>query len=121
MALRIEVGKSREGALNSVDAGNGISMTKVIVYPVLKSVDTMSEIAHLDCHDSSLFSTELIKFLSLNTSVEAVDKLESQSLILSESMEHIIKYTIQASKAVSSVGNKGDELKKVAESLKKRV
>ena len=73
MGLILEVNKPREGALNSFEAGNGISISKVIFYSVLKLLDTMSEISALDYRDSPVVSTELVKFLSLNTSVEAVD------------------------------------------------
>ena len=54
-------------------------MAKFIFYSVLKSLDVMGEIQTVDYRDSPVVSAELVKFLSLNTSVEAVDKLEEQS------------------------------------------
>ena len=121
MALINEVGKPREGSLNSFEAGNGISMAKVIFYSVLQALDTMSDIAAVDYRDSPVVSTELVKFLSLNTSVEAVDKLEEQSTELSSNMSQLTKDMIATTKSVGSVGNKTDELKKVVESLRKRI
>ena len=81
----------------------------------------MSEIQALDYRDSPVVSTELVKFLSLNTSVEAVDRLEEQSESLVENVKQITKDMVQASSAVSSVGNKGDELKRAVNSTRKRV
>ena len=121
MALILEVGKPREGSLNSFEAGDSSSMAKVIFYSVLKSLDTMNEIAALDYRDSPIVSTELVKFLSLNTSVEAVDRLESQSSTLKDDMKQMTKDVTTATRAAHSVGNKGDELKKVVDSLKKRI
>ena len=74
-ALINEVSKPREGALNSFEAGDGISMSKVIFFSVLKSFDMMSEIAAVKYPGSLVISTELGKFMFLNTSVKAVDKL----------------------------------------------
>ena len=87
----------------------------------MKSLDVISEIKALDYRDSPVVSTELIKFLSLNTSVEVVDRLEAQSESLVENVKQITKDMVLASKAVSSVGNKGDELKRAVDSIRKRV
>ena len=81
----------------------------------------MIDIQVLDYRDSPVVSAELVKFLSLNNSVEAVDRLEEQSESLVENVKQITKDMVQASKAVSSVGNKGDELKRAVDSIRKRV
>ena len=121
MALINEVGKPREGALNSFEAGNAISMAKVVFFSVLQSLDKMNDIAAMDYRDSPVVSTELVKFLSLNTSVEAVDKLEEKASDLSSSISTLTKDLAANTKSVSSVGNRADELKKIVESLRKRV
>ena len=77
MALVVEVRKSREGALGYFEAEGGIYMADVIFYAVLKSLDTMSEMLALGYRDLPFVFTELVKFLSLNASVEAVEKLET--------------------------------------------
>ena len=91
MALITEVGKPREGALNSFEAGDGVSMSKVIFFSVLRAIDVMSEISALDYRDSPIVSTELVKFLSLNTAVEAVDKLDSKTTELTTDIKQINK------------------------------
>ena len=96
-------------------------MSKVVFHAVLKSLDTMSEIAELDYRDSPVVSTELVKFLYLNTSVEAVDRLESVTGELSDSVSDISKSFASQAKTIQSVGNKHDELKKTVEGMKKRL
>ena len=70
MVLIAEVGKPREGGLNSIEAGDSVSMAKVIFHLVLKSVDVMAEIFAVNYLNSPVVSAKLVKFLSLNTSVK---------------------------------------------------
>ena len=121
VALILEVGKSREGALNSFEAGDAKSMAKVIFYAVLKSLDVMGDIQAVDYRDSPVVSTELVKFLSLNTAVDSVDRLEETAEQLVEDVRQISTDVRLATKSVSSVGNKGDELKKAVDAIRKRV
>ena len=121
MALITEVGKPREGALNSFEAGDIVSMAKVIFHSVLKSLDVMAEIAAVDYRDSPVVSTELVKFLSLNTSVETVDKLEILTGELSVNVKDITKEPGANTKLLYSVGNKQEELRKVVEGLRQRI
>ena len=111
MALITEVGKPREGALHSFKAGDGVSMSKVIFYSVLKSLDAMAEIAAVDYRDSPVVSTKLVKFLSLNTSVEKIDKLDILTGELSITVKDISKEFATNAKSLHSVGNKQDEIK----------
>ena len=120
-ALITEISKSREGALQSFEAGDSDAIAKVIFYAVLQSLDAMAVISALDYRDSPLVSSEHVKFLSLNTSVEAVDKLQTQSEELSSSVKQLTRDVSGATKTIGSVGNKADELKKLVEALKRRV
>ena len=106
MALITEVGKPREGALNSFKAGDSVSIAKVIFHSVLKSLDIMAEIAAVDYRNSPVVSTELVKFLSLNTSVETVDKLEILTGELLVNVKDITKELGANTKLLYSVGNK---------------
>ena len=121
MALILEIAKPREGALNSFEARDSISIAKVVFHSVLKSLDEMQKISSVDFRDSIVVSTELVKFLSLNTSFEAVEKLEIQNSSITGDLKQFSKYLQGVSKTTSSVGNKTDELKKVVEMLKKRI
>ena len=120
-ALIKEVNKPREGALNSFEAGNALSMSKVVFYSVLQSLDVMTDIAAVDYCDSPIVSTELVKFLSLNTAIDAVDKLEEKSADYAINIKQLNKDSNTTKTAVNSVGNRTDELKKVVENINKRV
>ena len=63
MTLVTKVGKFREGGLNSFEVGDNISMAKVILHAVLKSLDTLNEISALEYRDFPFISNELVKFL----------------------------------------------------------
>ena len=121
MALIAEVGRPREGALHSFSAGDGISMAKVIFYLVLRSLDVTSKTAAVDYRDSPVVSTKLVKFLPLNTSVEAVDKLETITGELSDSVTDMTKSVTAQEKSLHSVGNKHDELKKTVDGMLRRL
>ena len=120
-ALIMEVVKPREGALNSFQAGDAIAMSKVIFYANLQSLDAMGKIAADDYRDSPVVSSELVKFLSLNTNVEAVDKIEAQSAELNGVVKQLNKDVTSTTKSMASIGNKADELKKVVEGLRRRI
>ena len=81
----------------------------------------MGDIQAVDYRDSPVVSTELAKFLSLNTAVDAVDRLDETSEKLVEDVKQISTDLKLATKSVSSVGNKGDELKKAVDAIRKRV
>ena len=81
----------------------------------------MSEISALDYRDSPIVSTELVKFLSLNTAVEAVDKLETKTTDLAANIKQVTKDLTGAQKSIMSVANKNDELKKTVNALQKRI
>ena len=65
MALVVKVGKTGDGALRSFEAADGISMAKVILDAVLKSLDTISKISALDYIYFPAVSVELVKLLPL--------------------------------------------------------
>ena len=81
----------------------------------------MSDIQAVDYRDSPVVSTELVKFLSLNTAVDSVDRLEVQSEMLVDEVKQISTDLKQAVKIAGVVGNKGDELKKAVDAIRKRV
>ena len=59
--------------------------------------------------------------MSLNTVVEAVDKLETKTSDLAVNIKQVTKDLTGAQKSIMSVGNKNDELKKTVNALQKRI
>ena len=66
-------------------------------------------------------STELVKSLSMNTSVEAVDKLVEQSAEWKTAFGDMSREVRGAATTSSTVGNKCDQLKHEIAELKKRL
>ena len=96
-------------------------MSKVVFYSVLQSLDAMTEIAALDYRDPHVVSIELVKFMSLNTAIDSVNKLEEQSTEYTTNLKQLNKDNNTTKTAINSVGNKADELKNVIENIKKRI
>ena len=106
--------KPRRGTLNLFSAGDSQQISAVIFYAVLQSLDKMCEIKNLNFKDHPSVNAELVKFLSLNTSVEAVDKLQLDYVELS-------KNTTATCKSLNTLGNKLDTSSSLLADLKKRV
>lgn len=96
-------------------------MAKAIFYSILQSLDVMSEIAAVDYRDLPVVSTKLIKFLSLDTQVEAVDKLEVATGKLSDSIKEITKTVVAQVRSLHSARNKYNKMKKGVYAMRHRV
>ena len=66
-------------------------------------------------------STELVKFLSLNTAIESVDRLEAQTTEHHTAIKLLTKESNIAKTAVNTVGNRADEFKKTLNDVMKRL
>ena len=73
---------------------------------MLQSLDKMVEIWDLEFKNPPVVSTELVKLLSLNTSVEAVDKLKDSTKTLIDHIKDLKKETCLNTKSTSNLGHK---------------
>ena len=99
-------------------SGDAISMAKVVFYSVLCSLDVMSEISAVDYSNLPVVSTEPVKFLLLNTQVEAVDKLEEKTGELSDFFRKIIRTVANNVMGAHTAENKHDKLKKAEDTMR---
>ena len=81
----------------------------------------MSNILSQNYKDAPAVSTELVKFLSINTSGEAVDTLIVQGKDLKLNMSELTKKFSMAAKEVGTAGNKLDKVTNEISGLKKRM
>jgi FtsZ-binding cell division protein ZapB len=65
--------------------------------------------------------TELVKFLAINTSFEAVEKLVTQTKVLQCEVCEMKKQVAALVKSAASSANKADEIRKQGEALSKRI
>ena len=120
-ALIQDVGVPMRGVMNSFQAGAAQSINQVIFYATLRSLDRMALILSKSYRDAPAVSTELVKFLSMNTSVEAVDKLVDQSRDFQTTITTMTKTVASVSKDSGTIGNNVDKLKHEITELKKRL
>jgi capsule polysaccharide export protein KpsE/RkpR len=74
----------------------------------------MGEYKRLNFKNHPSISTELVKFLAINTSFEAIEKLTAKVAALETETSDAKKQLSAAVKAVSSAGNRADEAKKLS-------
>ena len=116
-----EIGIPRRGAMNAFQAGDAQEINQIIFYAVLRSLDKMTEVVKQNYKDAPAVSTELVKFLSMNTSVEAVDRLVEQSAEWRIAFGDTSRKVQGASTTSATVGNRCDQLKNEVAELKKRL
>ena len=107
--------------MNSFKAGDAQQVNGVISYAVLRSLDRMALILAKNFKDAPAVSTELVNFLSMNASVEAVDKLTDQTAGFHSSIVELTKSMTSVRKDSGTVGNKVDKLNSELTDLKKRL
>jgi hypothetical protein len=123
LAKRIldEIGTPRYGIQASFQVGDSTQICQQIFWSVLRSHDVMTEFKRLNFKNHPSIATELVKFLAINTSFEAIDKLTTKSSYLEIEVLDYKKQIAAAVKAAASSANKADEAKKLSDLLTKRL
>jgi hypothetical protein len=116
-----ELSVPRNGAKNSFKAGRNQQVCERVFGAVLKSHDVMARYKRYGYKNDSSISSELVKFLAVNTGFEAIDVLTSKVASMEHTLKELDKEVKIASKSASSSANKADEVKKLIDSLIKRV
>ena len=80
----------------------------------------MVEISAVNFTDHLAVSTELVKFLSLNTSVEAVDTLIEKSESMSTAIANILQDVAGVVKSTTTVGSKQELMSTQIKELTKK-
>jgi hypothetical protein len=116
-----DVGTIRQSAQGGFEAGNAVKICQNIVWAVLKAHDVMAEYKRLSFKNHPSVATELVKFLAINTSFEAIEKLVTQTKVLECEVCEMKKQVAASVKPAASAANKADEVRKQGEALSKRV
>jgi uncharacterized protein YoxC len=117
LAKRIldDVGDQRYGIQNT------FQICQQIAWAVLKSHDLMAEFKNLEFKNHPSISGELVKFLAIDTSFGAIEKLALKVAELEGEANENRKQLSIAVKSASTAGNKADEVKLLIKALSKRV
>lgn len=94
-----------------------LTSAKVISYSTLKSLNVMYAIKDKHFLDVPSVLTELIKFLALNTELDAVKDLTAEGRDLKSTLNELKKGIILATKAAQTTSNKVNVQKILVESL----
>jgi hypothetical protein len=123
LAKRIleEVGTPRYGVQGAFQVGDSTQICQQIFWSVLKSHDVMASYKRLNFKNHPSIATELVKFLAINTSFEAIEKLSGKTALLDLEIADMKKKANEAVKAATSAANKADECKRFMDLLTKRV
>ena len=95
--------------------------TRVVFYNTLRALDVMSEISSVNFSDHPAVSTELVKFLLLNTAIDAVDQLVHKSANMESTLGTLQKDVGGAVCTITTIGNKHDILSNQLKELTKKV
>jgi hypothetical protein len=115
------VGTIRQSAQGGFEAGNAVKICQNIVWAVVKAHDVMSEYKRLLFKNHPSVATGLVKFLAINTSFEAIEKLVVPTKCLECEVCELKKQVAAAVKSAASAANKSDEVRKQGEVLSKRI
>jgi hypothetical protein len=116
-----EVGTPRNGVQGSFQVGNLNQICQKIFWAVLKSHDVMASYKRLNFKNHRSIATELVKFLAINTSFEAIDRVAAKAAFLEIEVSDGKKQIAAANKAAASASNKADECKLKLDSFSKRL
>jgi hypothetical protein len=123
LAKRIldEVGTPRYGVQGAFQVGDSTQICQQIFWSVLKSHDVMASYKRLNFKNHPSIATELVKFLAINTSFEAIEKLTCKTTVLELEIADFKKKLNEALKTAAAASNKLDETKRLTDLLLKRV
>ena len=116
-----EIGKPRIGTTNKFPAGKQNLVAAYVFWSTLKSLDKMNEVLELDFENHPAVGTELVKFLSINTSVKDVQQLKTLTASITNDIKDLKKDVGTAAKNASTNGNKVVEFGPKLTALQKRV
>jgi hypothetical protein len=123
LAKRIldDVGTQRYGVQNAFQVGDSRQICQQILWAVLKSHDVMQEYKRLNFKNHPSIATELVKFLAINTSFDAIEKLTTQVAAHQVEIVEYKKNIAAVTKSAHAAANKADDAKKLFDQLVKRV
>jgi hypothetical protein len=113
--------KPRAGVSRMLQTGNPQQIAQVTFWATLKSLDVMSRIRKYNFKDDPVVSSELVKFLTVNTGFEVVEQLSVKMKTLEESNKELSIKANSNVKTATNAAAKVAELTKAMTTLEKRV
>jgi hypothetical protein len=117
----VEVAAPRVGVVKALHASDLTQIAQTIFWASLRSLDLMERIQGNRFKNDPLVSSELVKFLAINTGFEAIESRTKSVADNKESIEKATKLSVSADKAAGAASNKADEGKQTLEAVIKRI
>jgi hypothetical protein len=111
----------RQGILKSFKTGNLEQTAGSIFWATIRSLDIGLRFKRTGFGNLHIVSSELVKFLLVNTGYESISTLELKVSTLETQNAELLKTSKNAEKSAIASSNKSDELKKLCDTLVKRV
>jgi hypothetical protein len=123
LAKRIldEVGTPSYGVQSAFQVGNSTQICQQIFWAVLRSHDVTASYKRLNFKNHPSIATELVKFLAINTSFEAIYRVTFKAAYLELEVLDYKKQIAAAVKSAASAANKADKAKKANDLITKRL
>jgi hypothetical protein len=119
--MLLEIAVPRNGVQNTFHVGQNDQICQRIIWSVLKAHDVMARHKRHNYKDDPTVSSELVKFLAVNTGYEVLDGLIAKMSSMEAEVASLKKEVVAATKASASSSNKSDEGKKAQDLLGKRI
>lgn len=123
LVLICEIGRPQIGMDNKFAAGKQDVVAKQVFWSTLRSLDKMIKVEQFDFENYPAIATKLVKFLSINTLVKTVEKLQSKASTFSNDIQDLRKEKGLAAKNSSTNSNKvtkfGPKLNSLTKQIKK--
>ena len=117
----LELDKPRNGVQNFFKAGFNEQVCQRICWSVVRSHDVMARYKRHNYKDDPSVSSELVKFLAINTGYEVLENLSTKVSEMERLVVTMQKETSLATKSAVSAANRADEAKTLCDALIKRV
>jgi hypothetical protein len=123
LAKRIltEMFTPRQGVLKSFKSKNLEQTSAAIFWASIRSLDIGLGFKHIGMDNLHIVSSELVKFLLVNTGYESIAGLEAKVSSLEIQTAELQRITKNSDRSAVTASNKADELKKLCDALTKRV
>jgi hypothetical protein len=119
--ILIEIFEPQRGVLKTFKTRNLEATSASIFWSTIRSLDIALAFKRTGFENLHIVSSELVNFLLVNTGYESISGLEVKVATLEGQVSELQKTVKNAEKSAIAASNKSDELKKLCDTLVKRV
>jgi hypothetical protein len=119
--IQIKVAGPRNGVKHNFITGRNDIIVKQNFWTVIRSQDIMARYKRMGFKNDPSVLLEYVKFLIMNTGMEAINQIEKNHEALESQVKSLTKEVKVADPKATSASNSSDRIKSSVEALTKRV